>query len=94
METPTPTLVTRMRDIFIVQAIFFALFAALLDGHVILTCYTIPVIAYWVSVFVLAGRVRFKLGRREVLYINLAWMVIVPAGMAVTLFIHSQGYLK
>jgi len=79
----------RFIEIALVQSLFLLLFAINLDGGVLCTAYVIPMVAYWMSVGVLALRVRGKYSRRDLLYINRSWLLILPLGMISVLIVRE-----
>ncbi len=75
----------RFLEIALVQVTFLLLLSLLMDGKVMATAYAIPLIAYWGSVIVLSIRKLCQYSPRDVAYINRAWVVIIPLGMAAVL---------
>jgi hypothetical protein len=83
----------RLVEIALVQAVFGLLFGALLDGGVMLTCFLVPVPAYWASVALLLARRRGRLRPADVAYIKGGWIVILPMGMAIAYAVYAAGWV-
>jgi hypothetical protein len=83
----------RLVEIALVQAVFGLLFATLLDGGVMVTCYLVPVPAYWASVALLLARRRGRLRPADVAYIKVGWIAILPAGMAIAYALYAAGWV-